>query len=168
MESLDVRPVGDRDWEVVAWLWQCFRHDLAETVSALPYSDGRYQTGGLPERPSPDVAGYLAWRAHPKTGEAAPIGFAVVDGLTQQRRSLTALWVAPVVRRGGVARRLTLDVIARHREPWSVAFQHDNVAAGEFWRRLADEAFGPTGWREVRRPVPGVPDAPPDHWIETV
>lgn len=168
MDSMDVRLVSDGEWEVVAWLWQCFRHDLATVVSGLPYADGRYQTRGLPDRSSPDVAGYLAWRPHPKTGEAAPIGFALVDGLTKHRRSLAALWVAPVVRREGVGRQLALDVIARHPGHWSVAFQHDNVQAGKFWRQVADQAFGNGSWHESRKPVPDVPGAPPDHWIETV
>jgi len=164
---IDVRAVGEDEWGIVAWLWQCLRHDLAIVVSGLPYADGRYQTRGLPEHPSSDVAGYLAWRPHPRTGKAAPIGFALVDGLTANRRSLAALWVAPVVRGEGVGRHLALEVIGRHSGPWSVAFQHDNMLAGPFWRRVADEAFGPGGWREEERRVPGVPGAPPDHWIET-
>lgn len=167
MPKIDVRPVGEDEWAVVAWLWQCFRHDLAMIVSGLPYPDGRYQTRGLPQHGAPDVAGYLAWRPHPKTGEAAPVGFAIVDGLTAARRSVAALWVAPVVRREGVGRRLALDVIGRHDGPWSVAFQHDNVSAGHFWRQVADEAFGPRRWREEERRVPDVPGAAPDHWIET-
>jgi len=137
-------------------------------VSGLPYADGRYQTRGLPDGSSSGVASYLAWRPHPNTGETAPIGFAVVDGLTEARRSLAALWVAPSARRDGVGRRLALDVIARHDGPWSVAFQHDNVQAGAFWRQVADEAFGGRGWKESQKPVPGVPSAPADHWIETV
>jgi predicted acetyltransferase len=164
---MQVRRVRDHEWGVLAWLWQCFRHDLAMVVSGLPYADGRYQTRGLPRRPSPDVAAYLAWRPHPNTGEAAPIGFALVDGLTGERRSLAALWVAPVVRREGVGRRLALDVVGRHDGPWAVAFQHDNRQAGAFWRRIADEAFGPSAWCEERKPVPGRPAAPPDHWIRT-
>jgi hypothetical protein len=63
--------------------------------------------------------------------------------------------------------RLALDVIERHRGPWSVTFQHDNAAAGRFWRRVADAAFGTGGWREDRREIPGVPGAPADHWITT-
>jgi hypothetical protein len=38
---------------------------------------------------------------------------------------------------------------------------------GRFWRRFADVAFGPDGWTEEQRDVPGVLGAPPDHWIET-
>ena len=144
-----------------------FRHDLATIVSGLPYADGRYQTRGLPDGTSLDVAGYLAWNPHPKTGERAPVGFAIVDGLTRHRRSLAALWVAPVVRRYGVGRQLALHVISRHPGPWSVAFQHENVQAGKFWRRVADEAFGDGSWQESQKPVPGVPTAPSDHWIET-
>jgi predicted acetyltransferase len=73
-----------------------------------------------------------------------------------------------VVRSDGVGRVLALDVVGRHEAPWTVAFQHDNPAAGRFWRRFADEAFGAGGWREERRAVPGVPDAPADHWIDSV
>ena len=103
----------------------------------------------------------------PGTDEPAPVGFAVVDGLTQERRSVAALWVAPVVRSDGVGRALALDVVDRHDGPWTVAFQHDNAGAGRFWRRFADSAFGPGGWTEEQRDVPGVPGAPPDHWIES-
>lgn len=166
--SFEVRPVADDQWEIVGWLWQAFRQDLALVVSGLPYADGRYQTGELASFPSPDGVGYLAWRPHPKTGEDAPIGFALVNGLTGERRSLVALWVAPVVRREGVGMQLSLDVIARHPGAWSVGFQHENDRAGVFWRRVADAAFGSGGWREGAREVPGRPDAPPDHLIETV
>ncbi|MBO0829910.1 MAG: GNAT family N-acetyltransferase [Streptosporangiales bacterium] len=165
--SFVVRPVAADQWEVVAWLWQCLRHDLAPIVSGLPYADGRYQTNELSTYPSPDRTGYLAWRPHPKTGEDAPIGFALVYGLTGGRRSLAAFWVTPAVRREGVGMRLALDVIARHPGAWTVAFQHDNREAGAFWRRVADAAFGSGCWREEMRAVPGVPGAPPDHWIET-
>ena len=46
VESADVRRVGEDEWQIVAWLWQCFRHDLALVVSGLPYADGRYQKSG--------------------------------------------------------------------------------------------------------------------------
>lgn len=87
---------------MLPWLWQCFRHDLAVAVSALPYPDGRYQAQDLPRAPGEDHAAYLAWRSHPKTGELSPVGFAVVDGLSEPRRGLAALWVAPVACRGGL------------------------------------------------------------------
>jgi GNAT superfamily N-acetyltransferase len=167
VSSFEIRPVDDHEWDILAWLWQCFRHDLATIVSGLPYPDGRYQARRLPQRPTPEVAAYLAWRPHPNTSEVAPIGFAIVEGLTAGRRSLAALWVAPVVRREGVGRKLALDVIRRHEGPWAVAFQHDNGPAGEFWRCVADEAFGPSAWREEEEPVVDRPTAAPDHWIRT-
>lgn len=165
-EDFRVRPVSADEWGVVAWLWQAFRQDLASVVSALPYADGRYQAGPLDHYPSADATGYLAWRPHPRTGEDAPIGFALVDGLLSDRRSLAAFWVATVARRGGVGRRVAADVLGRHPGPWSIGFQHDNVAAGAFWRVVADEVFGPGRWTEEQRPVPGVPEAPPDHFLE--
>lgn len=167
MNAITIRPVEDDQWDVVAWLWQCFRHDVAPAVAALPYADGRYQTAGLPERHTADSATYLAWRPHPRTNESAPIGFVVVGGLSGERRSLDALWVAPAVRQEGVGMELALDAIARHPGPWAVVFQHDNQAAARYWRRVADEAFGPGGWREDRREVTGAPGAPADHWIES-
>lgn len=167
-DAFVVEAVGRKQWEIVAWLWQCFRQDLAPFVDALPYADGRYQTRELAAFPSPDKVGYLAWRPHPRTGEKAPIGFALVDGVTGDRRSLVAFWVATAARRDGVGMRLARDVIARHPGAWSVGFQHDNHRAGRFWRRVADAAFGEGNWREDVHPVPGLPDVPPDHWIQTV
>jgi GNAT superfamily N-acetyltransferase len=165
--GVSVRPVRDDQWEIVAWLWQLFRHDLATIVHGLPYAGGRYQAAQLTRFPSPDGAGYLAWRAHPKTGEDAPVGFALVDGIEGDRRSVVGFWVAPVVRREGLGRRLAIDVLSRHAGPWSIGFQHDNVGAARFWRDVADEAFGPGRWSEEQRPVPGRPDVPPDHFIES-
>ncbi|MEW1960802.1 GNAT family N-acetyltransferase [Kineococcus sp. NPDC059986] len=168
MASIDVRPVHGQEWEVLPWLWQCFRHDLALAVSALPYPDGRYRAQDLPPGPDEDHAAYLAWRPHPKTSEPAPVGFALVEGLTRQRRGLAALWVAPTARRGGLGQELALDVLGRHLGPWSIAFQHDNPTAGRFWRAVAEVAFGPGGWREEQRPVPHRPDVAPDHWVESL
>jgi ribosomal protein S18 acetylase RimI-like enzyme len=157
---------GDQ-WPVVAWLWQCFRHDLAMVVNGLPYADGRYQARSLDQHPSPNGAGYLAWRPHPNTGEDAPVGFAVVDGLRDGPRSMTGFWVAPAARRDGIGRALALDVIGRHTSPWRIGFQHDNHGAIAFWRSVADTAFGERRWTEIRQPVPGRPHAPADHIIES-
>ena len=165
--GFSIRPVRDDQWEIVAWLWQLFRHDLATIVDGLPYADGRYQARKLEQLPSPDGVGYLAWRPHPKTGEDAPVAFALVEGLTGERRSVPGFWVAPVVRRDGIGRVLALDVLMRHEGPWSIGFQHENTGAGVFWREVADAAFGPGRWSEVERPVPGLPDVPPDHFIES-
>ena len=165
---VEVRQVEDDQWSVVAWLWQLFRHDLAEVVGALPYADGRYQTRGLTGFPNPDGAGYLAWASHPNTGEDAPVGFALVEGLDGARRSVTAFWVAPTLRGEGLGMLLAQTSLNRHPGPWSIGFQHDNVSAGAFWRAVASRAFGVGAWSETRRGVPGRPGVPPDHWIETL
>jgi predicted acetyltransferase len=165
--KIAIVPVADDQWSIIAWLWQAYRHDLAAVVNGLPYADGRYQRRRLSDYPSADTAGYMAWRPHPNTGEDAPIGFAIVDGLQGSRRSVAAFWVAPAARRNKVGRLLALDVLARHPGPWAIVFQHDNAGAGVFWRRTADAAFA-KNWSEEQRPVPGRPDAPPDHWIETI
>lgn len=160
-----VRAVGDDEWGVVAWLWQAFRNDLSVVVNGLPYADGRYQAARLTTYPSSDAVGYLAWRAHPKTGEQAPIAFAVIEGLDGERRSIEGFWVAPAVRREGVGQQFALDLLARHVGPWTIAFQHDNAAALRFWRRIADRAFAQYGWTEEERPVRGLANVAPDHFI---
>lgn len=163
-----VLPVRDDQWGIVAWLWQAFRHDLATVVNGLPYGDGRYQASRLKKYPSSDSVGYLAWRAHPKTGEDAPIAFAMIEGLEGARRTIEGFWVAPAARRSGTGRRFALDVLSRHEGPWTIAFQHDNIGASRFWRDVANHAFGPEGWAEEERHVPGLPDARPDHYIESL
>jgi predicted acetyltransferase len=165
--GVSIRPVLDDQWGIVAWLWQLFRHDLAPIVNGLPYADGRYQARQLQRFPSPDGAAYLAWRAHPKTGEDAPVAFAVIDGLCSDGRSVVGFWVAPVVRGDGVGRQLAMKVLSRRPGPWSIGFQHDNVAAAAFWRGVAEAFFGPGRWSEHLRPVPGLPEVPPDHFIES-
>ncbi len=98
------------------------------------------------------------------------MGLAIVRGLTGSRRSVMAFWTSPVLRRTGLGSRLALDVLSRHDGPWSIAFQHDNEAAGAFWRGIATRAWGPENeaWREEERAVPDRPQVPPDHWIETL
>ena len=163
---MTVLPVGDDQWDIVAWLWQDFRHDLAPVVNGFPYADGRYQHAGLDGHPRPDGAGYLVWQPHPNTAEPSPVAFALVTGVGSGRCQLEALFVVPAARRGGLGRRLALDVIGRHPGAWEVGFQHDNLAAGEFWRAVAREVWD-DAWAETEEPVPGKPDVPPDHWIRT-
>ncbi len=165
--GFQVRRVGDEQWVIVAWLWQAYRHDLADVVHGLPYADGRYQAARLKTYPSSDAVGYLAWRSHPNTGEDAPIAFAVEEGLDGERRTIEGFWVATTARREGVGRTFALDVLSRHKGPWTIAFQHDNVGASIFWRRVADLAFGAGRWTEESHPVPGLPDVPPDHFIKS-
>ena len=163
---MDVRAVADDEWDVVAWLWQLFRHDLAPVVGAFPQADGRYNHRELDTFPAPDRCGYLLRAPHPNTREPAPTGFALLTDLDQPRRHLGAFFVVPTARRTGLGTRFALDVVARHPGPWKIGFQHDNVAAGHFWRRVAEQSFG-VDWTEELSPVPDHPDVPPDHWIET-
>lgn len=165
--AVRVAAVSDDQWEIVRWLWQAFRQDLAVVVGGFPYPDGRYQAALLDDCPSADRTGYLAWRAHPKTGEDAPVAFALVDGVAGEQRSVAGFWVAPAARGFGIGRTLALDVLARHPAPWVIGFQQDNVVARPFWRAVADEAFGAGQWVETLKSVPGLPDAPPDHFIES-
>jgi predicted acetyltransferase len=165
---IEVRPVADDQWSIVAWLWQAYRNDVAAVVHGLPYGDGRYQARRLDEFPTPDGIGYLAWRPHPNTGEDAPVGFALVRGLTGPRRSMEGFWVTPAVRREGVGAQLARAVLSRHAGPWTIAFQHDNVGAGQFWRGVADAHFGLGRWTETLRAVPGMDGTLQDHFIESV
>lgn len=162
----DFRPVEDDQWQIVAWLWQDFRHDLGTAVNGFPYADGRYQHRWLDDYPMPDGAGYLAWAPHPNTGVDSPVGFALVTGVGSGRCGMRAFFVVPAARRGGLGRRFALDVIGRHPGEWEIAFQSENGVAGEFWRAVARDAFG-TAWTETTESVPGKPDVPPDHWIRT-
>jgi predicted acetyltransferase len=162
----DVRPVADDQWDIVAWLWQDFRHDLGVIVNGFPYADGRYQHAWLDEHPRPDGAGYLVWQPHPNTGEDAPVAFATVRGIGSASCTMQAFFVVPAARRGGLGRRFALDVIARHPGRWGIPVQDGNRGAAAFWRAVATEAWG-DAWTETEEPVPGKPAIAPDHWIRT-
>ena len=158
--------VEDDQWEIVAWLWQAFRNDLAPVLNAFPYADGRYRHARLEEYPGPDREGWLAWDPHPNTGELAPTGFSLVSGIGTPAQALAEFFVVPAARRGGTGRQLAGHVLAQHPGPWTVAFQHDNEAAGRFWRAVFTTAFD-DGWAETEERVPGKPHLPPDHWIRS-
>ncbi|WP_183407076.1 GNAT family N-acetyltransferase [Nocardioides marmorisolisilvae] len=160
-----VRQVAEDEWPVVAWLYQAFRHDLSPVVLGFPYADGRYRHSQLDDYPGPGKVGYVAWEPHPNTGEQSPVAFALVDGLDEEERELAAFFVVPATRRFGTGSELAADVIARHPGRWRVAFQHENVAAGKFWRSVAEACFGT--WTEERVRVPGRADAPDDHVIRS-
>lgn len=163
--TASMRVAGTDGWPALTWLWQRFKYDLASATDAWPYPDGRYQTSPIGDGPSPDLVAYLVWRPHPKTGADAPVAFALVDGLETERRSIHAFWVVPQLRRLGLGHEFALAILARHPSPWLIGFQHENVPAGSFWRRVATEAFAAEGWNEQREPIPGRPDVPPDHYI---
>jgi predicted acetyltransferase len=160
-------PVGDDQWEIVAWLWQAFRNDLAQVVSnSYPYPDGRYNVAPLEGYPGPGREGWLAWAPHPQLGEDAPVAVALLSSVGTAQQSLSHFFVVPAARRTGVGRSLAGHVLAQHPAPWTVAFQDANVDAAAFWRRVWTEAFG-HAWTETEESVPGKPEVPPDHWIRT-
>ena len=138
-------------------------------MRGLPYADGRYAHGTLDRYPGPDRVGYLARQPHPNTGADAPVGFALVSGRGGALAHGRVLDRADRAPRRARSRRSRATSSSRHPGPWTIAFQHDNTAAAGFWRRVAGELFGPEGeaWTEEQRPVPGKPEVPPDHWIET-
>lgn len=155
-----------------SWLRGCGRPTAAtwrRSCTDSPIRAAVFAHGVLDEYPAPDRVGYLAWQPHPSTGEDAPVGFALVSGLGGPRHHVDAFWTAPTARRGGLGLRLASYVVGRHPGAWAIAFQDDNIAAGHFWRRVADALFGPENeaCTEERRSVPGKPDVSSDHWIES-
>ncbi|CAM5238048.1 hypothetical protein GCM10010329_45920 [Streptomyces spiroverticillatus] len=159
MSDLCVRPAHETDRPVLERLWLMFRHDLSEFGGQLPFLDGSFRSERLQAALSDgDWAPYLLL-----SGEH-PVGLAFVRGLTGPTRVLNSFFVVRGARRSGIGSRAVREVVARHPGPWEIAFQDANVAAVHFWRRVATEIAGDT-WTEVRRPVPGRPDLPPDVWI---
>ena len=168
-QEVTVEPVREQDWPVVARLWQAYRNDLARDARtafrrrrALQPQRPRRRTppttapGCWPGRRTRRPGTSRRWRsalARRSRGRAA-----VGDGLLRAYRR---------ARRDGLGRTLARETLRRFEGPWTIAFQHDNAAAGRFWRAAAREAFG-DAWREEQRPVPGLPDVPPDHWIDSL
>lgn len=60
-----VRPVAVHEWDVVAWLWPDFRHDLAVAGGGLSYADGRDRHGWLDEHPRADGTGWAETAGSP-------------------------------------------------------------------------------------------------------
>lgn len=157
--AVTLREVGEEAREVVERLWQLDQHDMSEFWGGMPGPDGLYDSGRLdlafsdPERRiylihyGGDLAGFTTTRPLP-------------DGAT----SIVGFFVVRAVRRRSVGRRAALALLRQRPGRWAIAFQKANAGAARFWRRVATEAVG-TDWREERRPVPGKPQLPPDHWV---
>jgi predicted acetyltransferase len=146
------RPVADR-------LWLMFRHDMSEFRGRLPNPDGTFRSERLAaafERPD--------WAAYLLLAGDRPAGLAVVRDLTAPVRVLSSFFVVRGARRTGIGLRAVREITGRHPGAWEVAFQDDNGAAAEFWRRAAAAIAG-AAWTLERRPVPGEPELPPDVWI---
>jgi predicted acetyltransferase len=159
MPDLYVRPVVAADRPVMERLWIMFRHDMSEFTRALPNPDGTFRSERLAACfGDPDWAGYLM------TWQDRPAGLALVRGLTGPTRVLNSFFVVNAARRSRIGLRAVADVTSRHPGRWEVAFQDANLPAVAFWRRVATELAG-TEWTQEHRPVPGLPELPPDSWI---
>jgi|tagenome__1003787_1003787.scaffolds.fasta_scaffold20615173_2 predicted acetyltransferase len=161
-EPLDVElvPVTPDLHDVVARLWQLYRHDLSEFRDSYPDADGLYRTGPL--------AAYLAGEDDRSAllvrhGESA-VGFVLLRGLTERPAVLGEFFVSRAVRRRGVGHQVATEVMRSSPGRWVIAFQEENPRAARFWRRVATDLAGTT-WTEQRIPVPDKPWLPPDVWL---
>lgn len=159
MADFSLRLAEEADRRVLGHLWLMFRHDMSEFQGQLPNPDGTFRQERLDAAlSSPD------WAAYVLTIGDRPIGFAFVRGLTAPIRVLNSFFVVRAARRTGIGLRAAQELVGRHPGRWEVAFQHGNVAAVRFWRRVATDIAG-DAWTEEHRPIPGDPSLPPDVWI---
>ena len=155
---LHVDEVGDDDWPVVERLWQLYQHDLSEFRHSAPDPDGLFQARRLPSyRSGDDSTAYLARRGD------VPCGFALVHGVTRERRLMGEFFVSRSARGRGLAAAFASAVLERHPGRWVVPFQNENPRAAAFWRRLATDVLDDV--TEQTLAVPGKPHLPPDVWM---
>jgi predicted acetyltransferase len=152
--------VGVDTRSIVEHLLQLYVHDLSQFRLTRPDETGRFSHD---ERyvsyfSDPDRCAYLF------RDDAGPVGFALVRGLSEERRLMAGFFVVRGARRSGVGRDAALAILRRHPGLWEIPFQDENVGAASFWRELARSAAG-TNWIEERRPVPMKPHIPDDVWI---
>ncbi|MFE5034707.1 GNAT family N-acetyltransferase [Streptomyces sp. NPDC056683] len=154
-----VRPAVPGDRPAVDRLWLMFRHDLSEFRGLLPRPDGSFRDERVEDAfAAPGWAPYLFVRG------GHPVGFAFVRALDAPVRVLNSFFVVRGARRTGIGLAAVREVLARHPGRWEIAFQYENPDAVAFWRWVAAEA-AVGGWTEAARPVPGMPELPPDVWI---
>ena len=160
MADPTVRLTTEADRPALERLWLLFRHDMSEWSGALPDPDGAFRSERLESAlTDPDWAAYLFLNEAQR-----PLGFAFVRSLTGPTRVLNSFFVVRGARRGGVGLGAVGQVLARHPGAWEVAFQDANPPAVRFWHRVAGQVAG-EAWTEERRPVPAMPELPPDVWI---
>lgn len=134
MSDVSVRLADTSDRPVLERLWLMFRHDMSEFGGVLPNPDGTFRSDRLHAAfTKADWAPYLV------TSGESPVGLAFVRSLTAPTRVLSSFFVVRAVRRTGIGLRAVQEVVAKHPGPWQVAFQEGNVAAVQFWRRVATE-----------------------------
>ena len=156
-----LEPLTEAGVPVVERLWQLYSHDMSELRGTLPNADGLYKPGrlaGYLAAGPDDVHGYLIRR------DGAPAGFAFVAGLSTGLLTMGDFFVVRAARRHGVGKAVAQELLARYPGRWEIGFQGNNRGAPEFWRGVVSDAVG-SDWREERRPVPGKPHIPHDHFI---
>jgi predicted acetyltransferase len=158
--KLIVRPSTAETHQIVERLWQLYRHDLSEFREMLPDDEAWFHTRAL----LPFLDGAVDRRAYVFYRDTSPLGFALVSGLSSERRLMSEFFVVRGARRQGVGQEAVDELFRLHPGTWEIPFQEENVAAARFWRRAATGVAG-DGFREQRRPVPAKPHLPPDVWI---
>jgi predicted acetyltransferase len=154
-----LRPLTDGDRPVVERLWQLYSHDMSEVRGTFPNDEGLYKPGRLPGYfDDSGHCGYLILH------DDAPAGFAFVSGLAEELKKMGDFFVVRAARRKGLGLRVARELIERHPGRWEIGFQGANTGAPELWRRVAADVAG-TDWIEERRPVPGKPHIPHDHFV---
>lgn len=106
----------------------------------------------------PDRAAYLL------QSDVSSVGFALISGLSSERRLMSELFVVRGARRQGIARAAVHELFALHPGEWEIPFQESNLSAARFWRGVAAGIAG-DAVQEERRAVPDRPHVPPDVWI---
>jgi len=147
------------DRPVLENLWTMFQHDMSAFSGALPGADGRFRQDRL------DLAFSDPGRVVSmlRLGEI-PVGLVIVRGVHDNERVLGSFFLVHAARRRGFGLSALRSITRAHPGRWAVAFQGENVAAAQFWRRVATDAAG-ENWSEERQPVPGRADLPSDSWI---
>jgi len=154
-----LRPLTDADRPVVERLWQLYSHDMSEVRGTMPNDEALYKAGRLPGYlEDPGCDGFLI------SHSGAHAGFAFVAGVDAELRHMGDFFVVRAARRHRVGYRVARELFDRYPGPWEIGFQGSNSGAPEFWRRVVADTVG-EDWVEERRPVPGKPHIPHDHFI---
>ena len=162
MDTITLEVAEDGLRPVVERLWQLYAHDLSEYRGALPDDAGLFKPGRLPRYfEDPDRQVHLVRQG------GAPVGFAMVRGLTTGPLVMGEFFVVRAARRAGVGFAAATMLLDRHPGTWEIAFQEENPGAAAFWRRVGHHASSRPGTtvREERRAVPDKPHLPPDTWL---
>ncbi|MEO9180653.1 MAG: GNAT family N-acetyltransferase [Acidimicrobiales bacterium] len=159
-DSVTVELVSPASRPILENLLQLYMHDLSEFRGSVPNQRGRFGGDGRYASyvSDPDRCAYIVRHLN------QPSGFALVRGLSEDRRVVGGFFIVRSLRRHGLGRDAALALLRRHPGPWEIAFQEENPRAATFWRGVASDLLG-DDWSEERRPVPNKAHLPEDVWI---